>query len=39
MNGQKSRNELNREHKAYVHFPNKIVEKLMTFQAELYYVI
>ena len=35
MNEQKSRNELTGEHKTYVYFPNKVFEKLMTFQAEL----
>ena len=39
MNEQKSRNELTGKHKTYVYFPNKVFEKLMTFQAELYYVI
>ena len=45
MNEQKSkwigwsRNELNGQHKAYVHFPNKVFEKLIIFQAELHYVI
>lgn len=32
-------NEVDWEHETYVYFPNKVFEKLMTFQAELYYVI